>query len=174
MKRLAIGVILTVSLAAVFLYSGSTRTSEYCRLVATGDAALTNIDTFVAIEAFSEAIALRGDGMLAHLSRGETYHGRGDLEATHRDLTEAHTLEPLATRRLEALGDVSRELGQHDAAVRLEAAAALRSPTLTLLVRLANAHWHAGATARARAVVADGLTRQPESSALVALQRRFD
>ena len=173
MKRLAIGVILTVSLAAVFLYSGSTRTSKYSRLMATGDAALTNADTFLAIEAFSGAIALRGDGMLAHLSRGETCHGRGDLEAAHRDLKEAHTLEPLATRRLEALGDVSRELGQHDAAVRLEAAAP-GSPTLALLVRLANAHWHAGATARPRAVVADGLTRQPESSALVTLQRRFD
>jgi tetratricopeptide (TPR) repeat protein len=163
MKRLAIGVILTVSLAAVFLYSDSTRTSEYSRLVATGDAALTNEDTFLAIEAFSGAIALRGDAMLAHLRRGETCHGRGDLEAAHRDPTEAHTLEPLATRPLEALGDVSRKLGQHDAAARHYAAyLAIDDSRPSVLYKLAVAHHQAGREALAIPLLRQAIGLAPD------------
>jgi hypothetical protein len=135
MKRFAIGLVLTASVVVGFLYAGSTRTSAYSRLIATSDAALANEDPFVAIAAFSGAIALRADVMLAHLKRGETYHSRGDLEA---------------------------------------AVAALGSPASTLLVRLADAHWRAGATGRARAVLSDGLWQHPDSSALIALKRRFD
>ena len=163
MKRLAIGVFLTVSLAAVFLYSDSTRTSEYSRLVATGDAALTNEDTFLAIEAFSGAIALRGDAMLAHLRRGETCHGRGDLEAAHRDPTEAHTLEPLATRPLEALGDVSRKLGQHDAAARHYAAyLAIDDSRPSVLYKLAVAHHQAGREALAIPLLRQAIGLAPD------------
>lgn len=150
MKRLAIAVLLVASMAGVFLYGGMTRTSEYHRLVEAGDAALTQDDPFRAIEAFSGAIALRGDAMPAHLKRGETYHGRGDLEAALRDLTRAHALAPAAARPLEALGDVSRELGRHDEAVQHYAAyLALDEETPRVLYKLALSHHHAGRSARA-------------------------
>ena len=74
-----------------------------------GDAALRDDQTFAAIEAYSGAIALRPDSMLAYLRRGETYQrrgDRGDLERA-RDFRTAAALDPTATRPLEALGDVA-------------------------------------------------------------------
>lgn len=163
MKRLAIGVILTVSVAGAFLYAASTRTSEYSRLIATGDAALANADPFLAIEAFSGAIALRGDAMLAHLRRGETYYGRGDLQAAHRDLTQAHALEPLATRPLEALGDVSRELGNHDdAAQHYRTYLAIDDSQPSVLYKLAVAHHHAGREALAIPLLRQAIGLAPD------------
>ena len=130
MKRLAIGVLLAAGMAGVFLYTGVTRDTEYRRLVAAGDEALGQDQIFLAIEAFSGAIALKGDSMLAHLKRGETYHRRGDLAAALRDLTRASALAPEATRPLERLGDVAQELGRHeDAAGHFAAYVALDDRT---------------------------------------------
>ena len=100
MTRLAIGVLLAAAMAGVFLYTGVTRDTEYRRLVAAGDVALGQDQLFLAIEAFSGAIALKSDSMLAHLKRGETYQRRGDLAAALRDLTRASALAPEATRPL--------------------------------------------------------------------------
>ena len=116
MKRLATGVLLVVAMAGVFLYTGITRDSEYRRLIAAGDEALEQDQMFLAIEAFSGAIALKSDAMLAYLKRGETYSRRGDLAAAHRDLSRANALAPGATRPLENLGDVSRALGRYEEA----------------------------------------------------------
>jgi len=44
--------------------------------------------------------------MLAHLRRGETYRSRGELDAAARDFRTASTLDPSATRPLEAWGEV--------------------------------------------------------------------
>ncbi|MDA1093282.1 MAG: tetratricopeptide repeat protein [Acidobacteria bacterium] len=149
MKRLALALLLVASMAGVFFYVGMIRTSEYHRLVEAGDAALAQHDPFRAIEAFSGAIALRGDAMLAHLKRGETYYERGDLAAALRDLTQAHVLAPGEARPLEALGDVSRELGRHDDAVQQYAAyLALDEDTPRVLYKLALSHHHAGRGAR--------------------------
>ena len=59
---------------------------EFQRLIAAGDAALAQDQTFVAIEAFSGALALKRDSMLAYLKRGDTYRRRGELAAALRDL----------------------------------------------------------------------------------------
>ena len=75
-------------------------------LLSRGDLALRDGQIFGAIEAFSGAIALRPESMLAHLRRGETYRQRGDLDAAARDFRKAVALDPSATRPLEALGDV--------------------------------------------------------------------
>ena len=156
MKRFAIGILLAAGTAAVFLFVGVTRTSEYRRLVEAGDTALGQDDTFLAIEAFSGAIALRGDSMLAHLKRGQTYQRHGDLETARRDLTRATTLDPAATRPLEALGDVSYGLGRHeDAALHYAAYVALDDQTPRVLYKLALAHHHVG-----RAALAIPLLRQ--------------
>jgi tetratricopeptide (TPR) repeat protein len=156
MKRFAIGMLLAAGMAAVFVFVGITRTSEYRRLVEAGDTALDQDDTFLAIEAFSGAIALRGDSMLAHLKRGQTYQRRGDLEAARRDLTRANALDPAATRLLEVLGDVSFGLGRHeDAAVHYAAYVALDDQTSRVLYKLALAHHSVG-----RAALAIPLLRQ--------------
>ena len=57
---------------------------NYSALLTQGDTALRDDQTFNAIEAYSGAIALRPDSMLAYLRRGQTYQrraDRGDLEA---------------------------------------------------------------------------------------------
>jgi tetratricopeptide (TPR) repeat protein len=81
---------------------------NYSALLTRGDTALRDDQTFNAIEAYSGAIALRPDSMLAFLRRGQTYlrrGDRGDVEAAARDFRTAAALDPTATRPLEALGD---------------------------------------------------------------------
>jgi tetratricopeptide (TPR) repeat protein len=90
---------------AVF-YQITARERDYRGLLARGDAALQTEQTFGAIEAYSGAVALRPDSMLAHLRRGETYLRRGELEAAERDFQTASALDPTATRPLDELGDV--------------------------------------------------------------------
>ena len=93
---------------------------NYSMLLTRGDSALRDDQTFNAIEAYSGAIALRPDSMLAYLRRGQTYQrrgDRGDLEAAARDFRTAASLDPAATRPLEALGDVLFQLQQYARAV---------------------------------------------------------
>ena len=61
---------------AVFAWNAVRQEREFRRLVATGDAALTRDQTYEAIEAFSGALALKRDSMLAHLKRGDSYRRR--------------------------------------------------------------------------------------------------
>src|SRR2546428_9842607 len=86
---------------------------EFQRLIALGDTSLAREQTYVAIEAFSGALALRPDSMVAHLKRGDTYRRRGELSAALRDLRDASVLDPSATRPLELLGDVNAALGRY-------------------------------------------------------------
>ena len=90
---------------------------EFQRLIADGDRALAADQTFVAIEAFSGAIALKGDSMLAYLKRGDTYRHRGELAAALRDLRQAAALEPTAPRPAELLGDVNAAMGRYERAI---------------------------------------------------------
>src|SRR3989442_3649922 len=89
---------------------------EFQRLSALGDASLAREQTYVAIEAFSGALALRPESMVAHLKRGDTYRRRGELSAALRDLRDASALDPSATRPLELLGDVNVTLGRYQRA----------------------------------------------------------
>jgi tetratricopeptide (TPR) repeat protein len=99
-------VLSVMGLGVAVSYQLAARERHYRDLVARGDVALRNDQTFGAIEAYSGAIALRGDSMLPYLRRGETYMRRGELEAAARDLQTAVTLDPTATRPLDELGDV--------------------------------------------------------------------
>src|ERR1700756_1859111 len=87
-------------------YQTAAHERHYRSLLARGDAALADDQTFAAIEAYSGAIALRPDSMLAHLRRGETYRrrgDRGDLDQAARDFRAAVALDRSATRPLEEL-----------------------------------------------------------------------
>src|SRR3954471_7271358 len=109
-----------LALGGVFACQAAARQHDYAALLTRGDAALRDDQTFNAIEAYSGAIALRPESMLAYLRRGQTYlrrGDRGDLEAAARDFRTASTLDPTATRPLEALGDALFQLQQFARAV---------------------------------------------------------
>jgi tetratricopeptide (TPR) repeat protein len=120
-KTIAVVGLLAIGLAgAVLAGQVAARQREYRALVVRGDDALGKDETFDAIEAYSGAIALRPDSMLAYLRRGETYRrraDRGDLEAAARDFRRAASLDHFATRPLEELGDVTYQLQRYDRAV---------------------------------------------------------
>ena len=163
MRGLALGVLVAGAMAGVFLYTGMTRDAEYRRLVAAGDTALGQDQIFLAIEAFSGAIALKSDAMLAYLKRGETYHRRGDAAAVLRDLTRASALDPEATRPLERLGDVSQELRRYEeAAGHYAAYVALDDRTPRVQYKLALAHHRAGRTSRAIPLLHQVVDLDPE------------
>jgi tetratricopeptide (TPR) repeat protein len=95
-----------MTVGAAVLYQSAARERDYRQLLARGDAALAEEQTFGAIENYSGALALRPDSMLAHLRRGETYLVRGDLDGAARDFRSAASLDVSAPRPLEQWGDV--------------------------------------------------------------------
>jgi tetratricopeptide (TPR) repeat protein len=106
-KRFAIFALLMVAAFVAMTWRvASLHEQDYRAFMARGDEALAAGQIFGAIEAYSGAIALRPDSMLAHLRRGETYQRRGDLDAAARDFQSASSLDSSATRPLEELGDV--------------------------------------------------------------------
>ena len=118
MKRL---LVVSVGLAAlmvgvVLAWSAVRQEREFQRLIAAGDAAFAQDQTYGAIEAFSGALVLKRDSMLAHLRRGDTYRRRGELTAALRDLREAVALDPSAPRPIELLGDVNAAMGRYERA----------------------------------------------------------
>jgi tetratricopeptide (TPR) repeat protein len=98
---------------AALAYKEAARQADYLAHLTRGDNALHDDQTFTAIEAYSGAIALRPDSMLAYLRRGQTYRRRGDLDASARDFRSASALDPTATRPLEELGDVLYQLQRY-------------------------------------------------------------
>jgi tetratricopeptide (TPR) repeat protein len=109
MKRsVLIALLVSVAVLVAFVaWQGVGREREFRRLMAEGDRALAADQTFPAVEAFSGAIALKGDSMIAHLRRGETYRRRGETSAALRDLRTAARLDPVATKPHELLGDIN-------------------------------------------------------------------
>lgn len=105
-SRVLVVVLAVAAVGTVILYQAVAREGDYRALLARGDAALRDEQIFGAIEAYSGAIALRPDSILAHLRRGETYRRRGDLDTAARDFQVAAELDSTATRPLDELGDV--------------------------------------------------------------------
>lgn len=111
MKRafFVVSLLALVAVGAAVAYQAAVRQRQYRALLARGDEALREDQTFAAVEAYSGAIALRSDSMIAYLRRAETYQRRaegGDLDLAARDFRQAAALDPTATRPLEELGDV--------------------------------------------------------------------
>ena len=125
-------------------YQAVARDREYQRLLARGDAALTEEQTFGAIEAYSGAVALRPDSMLARLRRGETYQRRGDLDAAARDFRAAAALDPAAPRPYEELGNVLYQMQRYGrAAEAYESALTLDDRSARVSYKLALARYRA-------------------------------
>lgn len=140
--------VLVAASAAGLAYQVAARQRDYRAAVRRGDAALRDDLTFAAIEAYSFAIGLRPDSMLAYLRRGETYRrraDRGDLDAAARDFRTAASLDPSAARPLEELGDVSYQLQRYDrAADAYERALRLDDRVARLAYKLALARYRDG------------------------------
>jgi tetratricopeptide (TPR) repeat protein len=151
MKKLVAGLIVLAGLAAAAVLAAQAvqRDRDYHRLIVQGDEALNRGETFVAIEAYSGAIALKRDSMLAYLKRGEAHRRRGDTPETLvpalRDLRTAAELDPGATRTLEKLGDVNFQLRRHaNAAESYEAYLRLDDRSAPVFYKLALASRGAG------------------------------
>lgn len=154
-------------------YQAVARERGYRSLLARGDAALGDEQTFGAIEAYSGAIALRPDSMLAHLRRGETYQRRGELAEAARDFRAAASLDQTATRPLEALGDVLFQLQRFErAADTYERDLRLDDRSAGVSYKLALARYRQGNFDRALDTLAQTLRlndRSPEAYYLMGL-----
>jgi tetratricopeptide (TPR) repeat protein len=163
MKRSVILAVAAVAVAtaAMLVWVDARREREFRRLIAVGDAALASGQTSDAIEAFSGALALKPDSMLASLKRGDTYRRRGDYAAALRDLGQAAFLDSAAPRPIELLGDVQTALGQYAAAAaEYQRYLALDDRAPSVLYKLGLALYRNGEAARAvdplrRAVAVD-------------------
>jgi Tfp pilus assembly protein PilF len=144
---LVLSVLAAVAVAAA-IYQAAARQRAYRSIIARGDTALRDDQPFAAMEAYSGAIALRPDSMLAYLRRGETYQRRGDtgdLDLAARDFRKAASLDPTATRPLEELGDVLYQLRQYGgAAEAFDRAAKIDDRSARLSHKLALAHYREG------------------------------
>ena len=113
-RAVVLAVALAALVAAVSVVAVEVRQErEFRRLIAVGDAALAQGQTFVAVEAFSGALVYKPDSMLGHLERGDAYRRRGEFTAALRDLREAARLDATAPQPLERLGDVHLALNQY-------------------------------------------------------------
>ena len=135
---------------------------EFDRLVAEGDAALASERLFQANEAYSGAIALKPDSMVAHYKRGAVYQSQNELENALRDFRSAVDLDPSSLRSLEALGDVNVALGRHERAIeRYEAFNALDDRNPRILYKLGLARYRGGRAREAVPVLQQALTIDP-------------
>jgi tetratricopeptide (TPR) repeat protein len=173
MKRTAL-IALVVSLGALVAlvaWQAVGREREFSRLMAEGDRALAADQTFPAVEAFSGAIALRNDSMIAHLKRGETYRRRGELGSALRDLRTAARLDPAATQALELIGDVSASLERYaNAAESYEQFVRLDDRSPRVLYKLALARFRLGQTQAALAPLVQALAVDDRFAAAYYLQ----
>jgi len=151
MKRpviVAVGVA-TLIAAAVLVSVDARQEREFRRLIVVGDAALTRGQTFDAIEAFSGALALKPESMLAHLKRGDTYRRRGEFTAALRDLNQAAALDTGAPQPIELLGDVHVAMGRYETAARdYQRYLALDDRASAVLYKLALAYYRGGLATR--------------------------
>ena len=160
MRRLLIVSVGLCALIAgtVLAWSAVRQEREYQRLIAVGEAALSQDQTYGAIEAFSGALALKRDSMLAHLKRGDTYRRRGEFTAALRDLQNAVALDPATPQPVELLGDVHAAMGQSaQAAEHYEAFVALDDLSPRVLYKLAVAYFRDGEIERALGPLRDAV-----------------
>jgi tetratricopeptide (TPR) repeat protein len=124
---------------------------QYRHLLSIGEMALAAGNTYGAIEAFSGALALRPNSMVAYYRRGEAYRAQGQEVEAVANLKEAIRLAPNAPQPLIALGDLYDTKGDAAQAASWfgQAAERLKDEDPTLLYRLALARYRSGAPATA-------------------------
>ncbi|MFM8535477.1 MAG: tetratricopeptide repeat protein, partial [Acidimicrobiia bacterium] len=149
MRRTAIAVVIVAlaGVAGALAFGALANEREFDRLIADGDAAVAADRGFQAIEAYSGAIALKPDSMLAHYKRGAVYQEQNEFEAALRDFRTAADLDASSLRAIESLGDVNVALGRHERAVeRYETFAALDDRNPRVFYKLGLSRYRAGRT----------------------------
>src|SRR5262252_7866973 len=155
MRRLLLAA-LVLGLAALgaVTYEAVARDRDYQTLLARGDRALSDDQPFAAIDAYSGAVALRPDSVLARLRLGEAYQRRGDLEAAVHDFRAATELDATAVRPREELGNALYQLQRfQEAAEAFEATLALDDRLARINFKLALARYRSGDLKAAIAVL---------------------
>jgi tetratricopeptide (TPR) repeat protein len=119
----------------------------YRSLLTDGDAAMAARQPYLAVEAFSGALTIRGTSMVAHYRRGEAYAALGQASQAERDLREARRLAPNAPEPLQALGRLYERRGDFAAAADwyTQASERLHNTDARLLYALALARYRNGA-----------------------------
>jgi tetratricopeptide (TPR) repeat protein len=144
-RAIALAALLALGSAIAYGWLVTRRERVYQEQIRQGEAALAAGQSVAAIEAFSGAIAWRGDSMVAYLRRGEAYRLREEFDAAIRDLLRAAELDPAATRPRELLGDVNVSLGRFArAADQYSAYVALDDQSPRVLYKLGYARYRAG------------------------------
>jgi tetratricopeptide (TPR) repeat protein len=141
----AVVIVAIAGVAGALAFGALANEREFERQLADGDSAVAADRPFEAIEAYSGAIALKPDSMLAHYKRGAVYQAQNEFEAALRDFRSATDLDPSSLRAIESLGDVNLTLGRNDRAVeRFEAYVALDETNARVLYKLGLALYRAG------------------------------
>src|SRR5439155_2050641 len=128
------------------------------------------------LEAYSGAVALRPDSMLAHLRRAEAYQRRGEIEEAVRDFRMAAALDPTATRPLDELGDAMYQRQRYRvAAETYESCLKLDERSARVSYKLALARYRDGDVSAAIATARQTLRlneRMPDAYYLLGLALR--
>ena len=144
-RPLLVALALILAVLGAVTYEAVARDRDYQGLVARGDRALIEDQTFAAIEAYSGAVALRPDAMLARLRRGEAFQRRGDLDAAVHDFRAATDLDATAVRPREELGNTLYQLQRYqEAADAFEATLALDDRLARVNFKLELARYRSG------------------------------
>ncbi len=169
--------VLILAVAGVDMAQRIEQGYQFRRLLAEGELALQAGQTYVAIESFSGALALRPASMVAFYRRGEAYGQQGQDDRALSDLRQARRLAPDAPEPLEALGRLYDRRGDPAEAAEWFAQAAdrLRDSDPSLLYLLALARYRSGSPAQARAPLRLAIARDdtmPEAYYLMGLVAR--
>ena len=158
----ALALVAAAGVVGALAYASYSTEQEFVRLVASGDEAAEAGRVFESLEAYSGALALVPDAVVAYLKRGRVYQLQGESEAALRDLRRAAELDPSSTRPLEWLGDISLDLDRVDrAAEYFQRYVALDDRNARVLYKLAVARYRAGAAADALAALDQALALDP-------------
>ena len=158
----AVAVVAIVGVAGALAVGALANEREFDRLIADGDAAVLAERSFQAIEAYSGAIALQSDSMIAHYKRASVYQSQNQFEAALRDFRSAANLDPSSLRAIESVGDVNMILGRSQRAVeRYEAFISLDENNARVLYKLGLARYRAGRIKEAMAPIQQALAIDP-------------
>jgi tetratricopeptide (TPR) repeat protein len=166
-----------VAVAGVVVIQRLNDDRVYRGLLTDGDRALAAGHVYAAVEAYTGALVLRPDSMVAHYRRGEAYLAGGQEMQAIRDLQEARRLAPEAPEPLAALGELHDRRGEPAIAARWYGLASerLEHADASLLYLLALARYRAGALPDAGEAIRLAVERDdgsPESHYLFALIAR--
>ncbi len=159
---LAVVIVAIAGVAGALTFGALANERDFDRLIAEGDTAVADERPFQAIEAYSGAIALRPDSVLAHFKRGSIYLSQQELEAALRDFRSASDIDPSSLRALESLGDVNVALGRSERAIeKYEAFNALDDRNARVLYKLGLARYRAGRVKEATGVLKQAVALDP-------------